>query len=36
VRSDDIYLHRTYLFREKTDLAKARDIIEEPGYGRRK
>jgi hypothetical protein len=32
----DIHLHRARLFRDRTELAKARDLIEKHGYGRRK
>ena len=32
----DIHLHRARLFRDKAELAKARDLIEKHGYGRRK
>ncbi len=32
----DIHLHRARLFRDQAELAKARDLIEKHGYGRRK
>ncbi len=32
----DTHLHRARLFRDKSELAKARALIEECGYGRRK
>jgi hypothetical protein len=32
----DIHLHRVRLFRNKAELAKARELIEKHGYGRRK
>ncbi len=32
----DIHLHRARLFRDHAELAKARDLIEKHGYGRRK
>jgi hypothetical protein len=32
----DVYLHRGRLFKEKVELAKAREIIEKCGYWRRK
>ncbi len=32
----DIHLHRARLFRDKTELAKARELIEKHGYWRRK
>lgn len=32
----DIHLHRARLFRDKSELAKARALIEQCGYGRRK
>ena len=31
----DIHLHRARLFRDQAELAKARDLIEKHGYGRR-
>ena len=31
----DIHLHRARLFRDRAELAKARDLIEDHGYGRR-
>ena len=31
----DIHLHRARLFRDRAELAKARDLIEKHGYGRR-
>ncbi len=32
----DIHLHRARLFRDRVELAKARDLIEKHGYGRRR
>jgi hypothetical protein len=32
----DVYLHRARLFRDRSELAKARALIEKHGYGRRK
>ena len=32
----DIHLHRARLFRDRAELAKARDLIQKHGYGRRK
>ena len=32
----DIHLHRARLFRDRAELAKARDLIKKHGYGRRK
>jgi tetratricopeptide (TPR) repeat protein len=32
----DIHLHRARLFRDRAELAKARELIEKYGYGRRK
>ena len=32
----DIHLHRARFFRDNTELAKARELIEKHGYGRRK
>ncbi len=32
----DVHLHRARLFRDKAELVKARELIEECGYGRRK
>ncbi len=32
----DIHLHRARLFRDQEELKKARDLIEQCGYGRRK
>ena len=32
----DIHLHRARLFRDKTELQKARELIEQCGYWRRK
>jgi hypothetical protein len=32
----DIHLHRARLFRDKTELAQARTLIEKHGYWRRK
>ena len=32
----DIHLHRARFFRDQAELAKARDLIEKHGYGRRK
>ena len=31
----DIHLHRARLFRDRAELAKARELIEKHGYGRR-
>ncbi|MFN0055004.1 MAG: hypothetical protein ACKV0T_22765, partial [Planctomycetales bacterium] len=31
----DVHLHRARLFRDKAELAKARELIEKHGYGRR-
>jgi hypothetical protein len=32
----DVHLHRARLFRDNTELAKARNLIQKHGYGRRK
>jgi hypothetical protein len=32
----DIHLHRARLFHDRAELARARDLIEKHGYGRRK
>jgi hypothetical protein len=32
----DIYLHRDRFFRDRAELAKARELIEKHGYGRRR
>ncbi len=32
----DVHLHRARLFRDRTELAKARELIEKHGYGRRR